>query len=190
MSSVRKLRHPCRTATNSISSSTHMKDILDANLSLFSPNLCHRCVLFPDSTSISRSCTDCTSWTRRRSALERQQFDQIMEFEPYYYVGNCITGKSSRHALGRGCDDRISMDDISHTERLSISHSFMTANAFAQLSNIIIKHALLNRQSAFSILKHNVSKPLRAGASSSSSVQGPSAERGLRVRDLLRLWHR
>ncbi|KAK5265902.1 hypothetical protein LTR99_004914 [Exophiala xenobiotica] len=124
-------------------SSPNMKDIHDQNLSFFSPQPFFIAGFFFPQQLFQ------VGWLYRLWKLdpskpaERAELDQMVDFVPYYSLGNlCIAAWMLAWNSGR----------------LDISHGFVTINTFSQLWYIVTKLRPMNTNSASSILTHIVSK--------------------------------
>lgn len=122
----------------------NMKDIHDANLSFFSPQPYFIAGFFFPQQLFQ------LGWLYRlykldptKSAAERQELDQLVDFVPYYAVGNlCIAAWMVAW----------------NSSNLKLAHLFVTVNTFTQLYYMVAKLAPMDRRSTSSILTHIVSK--------------------------------
>ncbi|MCJ1224326.1 hypothetical protein MMC12_000971 [Toensbergia leucococca] len=124
-------------------SSPNMKDINDKNLSFFSPQPFFIAGFFFPQQLFQ------VAWLYRLWKLdstkpqERGELDQLVDFVPYYAVGNlCIAAWMV----------------FWNSERLDISHIFVTINTFTQLYYMVAKLPPMNTKSTSSVLTHIVSK--------------------------------
>ncbi|KIW21437.1 hypothetical protein PV08_02017 [Exophiala spinifera] len=124
-------------------SSPNMKDIHDQNISFFSPQPFFIAAFFFPQQLFQ------LAWLYRLGKLDpsrpaqRAELDQIVDFVPYYALGNlCIAAWMVAWNSGR----------------LDISHGFVTINTFAQLWYMLTKLQPMNTASTSSILTHIVSK--------------------------------
>ncbi|KAI9818263.1 MAG: hypothetical protein M1832_004479 [Thelocarpon impressellum] len=127
-----------------ILSSPNMKDINDANQSFFSPQPYFIAGFFFPQQILQ------LAWLYRlwkldpkRSQAEKLELDQIVHYVPYYALGNfCIAAWMV----------------FWNSERLAISHAFVTVNTLAQLYYVAAKLPRMNTRSTSSVLTHLVSK--------------------------------
>jgi len=124
-------------------SSPNMKDIHDRNLSFFSPQPFFIAGFFFPQQLFQ------VTWLYRLWKLdpskpgERAELDQIVDFVPYYCVGNlCIAAWMVAW----------------NANRLDISHGFVTVNTLTQLYYLVAKLQPMNTSSTSSVLTHIVSK--------------------------------
>lgn len=124
-------------------SKPNMKDIHDQNLSFWSPQPYMIAGFFFPQQLFQ------LAWLYRlwklspEKPLERAELDQMIDFVPYYSVGNlCIA----------------SWMIFWNSSRLDISHAFVTINSAAQLYYIATKLRPMNTNSTSSVLTHIVSK--------------------------------
>jgi len=125
-------------------SSPNMKDIHDRNLSFFSPQPFFIAVFFfPQQLFQLAWLYRLWKLNEKKSGAERQELDQIVDFVPYYAVGNlCIAAWMFAW----------------NAERLDISHIFVTINTLTQLYYMYFKLAPMNTRSTSSILTNIVSR--------------------------------
>jgi len=122
----------------------NMKDIHDANLSFFSPQPFFIAGFFFPQQLFQ------LGWLYRlykldptKSIAERQELDQLVDFVPYYAVGNlCIAAWMVAW----------------NSSNLKLAHVFVTVNTFTQLYYMIAKLQPMDRRSTSSILTNIVSK--------------------------------
>ena len=142
-------------------STPNMKDIHDANLSFFSPQPYFIAgFFFPQQLFQLAWLYRLWKLDAQKSEAERQELDQLVDFVPYYAVGNlCIAGECllSETSLRLGLT-RPAWMIFWNTEQLGISHAFVTVNTFTQLYYMVAKLPPMNRRSTSSILTHIVSK--------------------------------
>lgn len=124
-------------------STPNMKDINDRNVSFFSPQPYFIGGFFFPQQLFQ------LAWLYRlwkldaKKPLERAELDQIVDFVPYYALGNlCIAAWMV----------------FWNAERLGISHVFVTVNTLTQLYYMFAKLPPMNRSSTSSVLTHIVSK--------------------------------
>ncbi|KAI9678712.1 MAG: hypothetical protein M1817_005769 [Caeruleum heppii] len=125
-------------------SSPNMKDINDANQSFFSPYPYFiGGFFFPQQIIQLVWLYRLWKLDPRKSELERKELDQIVDFVPYYSVGNlCIA---------------VWMI-FWNNNRLDISHIFVTINSITQIYYLVAKLQPMNTRSTSSVLTHLVSK--------------------------------
>ena len=142
-------------------STPNMKDIHDANLSFFSPQPYFIAgFFFPQQLFQLAWLYRLWKLDAQKSESEWQELDQLVDFVPYYAVGNlCIAGECllSETSLRLGLT-RPAWMIFWNTEQLGISHAFVTVNTFTQLYYMVAKLPPMNRRSTSSILTHIVSK--------------------------------
>ncbi|KEF55820.1 uncharacterized protein A1O9_08571 [Exophiala aquamarina CBS 119918] len=124
-------------------STPNMKDIHDQNLSFFSPQPYFIAGFFFPQQLFQ------VAWLYRLWKLdptkpaERQEMDEIVEYVPYYSIGNiCIAAWMIAWNSGR----------------LYISHCFVTVNTLSQLWYLTTRLQPMNTRSTSSVLTHIVSK--------------------------------
>ncbi|MCJ1430599.1 hypothetical protein MMC29_008517 [Sticta canariensis] len=120
-----------------------MKDINDRNLSFFSPQPYFIAGFFFPQQLFQLAWLYRLSKLDAKKPVERGELDQMVDFVPYYAVGNiCI-------ALWMV---------FWNAERLDISHAFVTVNTLTQLYYVFAKLPPMNKSSTSSVLTHIVSK--------------------------------
>ncbi|MCJ1363830.1 hypothetical protein MMC16_002939 [Acarospora aff. strigata] len=124
--------------------SPNMQDINDANLSFFSPQPYFiGAFFFPQQLLQLAWLYRLWKLNPKKSEVERKELDQIVDYVPYYAVGNlCIA---------------VWMI-FWNSERLDISNVFVTINTLAQLYYLVAKLEPMNTRSTSSLLTHLVSK--------------------------------
>ncbi|KAI9752118.1 MAG: hypothetical protein M4579_005756 [Chaenotheca gracillima] len=125
-------------------STPNMKDIHDANMSFFSPQPFFIAgFFFPQQLFQLAWLYRLYKLDPRKSEKERRELDQLVDFVPYYAVGNlCIAAWMV----------------FWNSEHLGISHIFVTINTFTQLYYMIAKLGPMETRSTSSVLTHIVSK--------------------------------
>ncbi|KAI9878854.1 MAG: hypothetical protein M1830_010326 [Pleopsidium flavum] len=124
--------------------SPNMQDIHDANLSFFSPQPYFiGAFFFPQQILQLAWLYRLWKLNPKKSEVERKELDQIVDFVPYYAVGNlCIA---------------VWMI-FWNSERLRVSNVFVAINTLTQLYYLVAKLAPMNSNSTSSMLTHAVSK--------------------------------
>jgi len=124
-------------------SSPNMKDIHDANISFFSPQPFFIAGFFFPQQLFQ------VGWLYRLWKLdpkkpnERVELDQLVDFVPYYAVGNlCIAAWMLAW----------------NSSNLKVAHGFVTINTLTQLYYMMFKLPPMNTSSTSSVLTHIVSK--------------------------------
>ncbi|KAI9810518.1 MAG: hypothetical protein M1827_006191 [Pycnora praestabilis] len=125
-------------------SSPNMKDIHDKNLSFFSPQPFFIAgFFFPQQLFQLAWLYRLWKLDPKKSAVEKAELDQMVDFVPYYSVGNlCIAAWMV----------------FWNSEHLGISHLFVTINSLSQLFYVFAKLGPMNTRSTSSVLTHIVSK--------------------------------
>lgn len=139
-------------------SKPNMKDIHEKNLSFWSPQPYFIAGFFFPQQLFQ------LGWLYRLWKLdpskprERVELDQMVDFVPFYAVGNlCIASKYKTRALFNILT-RPAWMIFWNSNRLDISHIFVTINSAAQLYYVARRLGPMNTSSTSSVLTHIVSK--------------------------------
>lgn len=139
-------------------SKPNMKDIHDKNLSFWSPQPYFIAGFFFPQQLFQ------LGWLYRLWKLdpskpkERIELDQMVDFVPFYAVGNlCIASKYESHVMS-DILIRSAWMVFWNSNRLDISHIFVTINSAAQLYYVARRLGPMNTNSTSSVLTHIVSK--------------------------------
>lgn len=143
----------------------NMQDINDRNLSFFSPQPYFiGAFFFPQQLLQLAWLYRLWKLNPRKSEVERKELDQIVDFVPYYAVGNvCIAGglfpSTFSSTPGKVVIDRCIVWMVFwNSERLDISNVFVAINTLTQLYYMVAKLPPMNTKSTSSVLTHIVSK--------------------------------
>ncbi|KAF8857531.1 hypothetical protein BDZ45DRAFT_705194 [Acephala macrosclerotiorum] len=158
-------------------SSPNMKDVHDANLSFWSPQPFFIAgFFFPQQLFQLAWLYRLWKLDPKKSEKKRQKVEQMVDFVPYYCVGNLCIAKT---------DVKYSMDDILEFLSLKTANIFVLINSFTQLY-YIFRLPPMNTRSTSSILTHIVSKTF-AGIGVLDFLHNGSIFGGCLVYDLVAL---
>lgn len=140
-------------------STPNMKTIHDQNLSYWSPQPFFIAGFFFPQQLFQ------LGWLYRLWKLdpskpqERAELDQMVDFVPYYSIGNlCIAGGCNQEWISNCTNYSLAWMVFWNSSRLDISHAFVTINSAAQLYYVMARLGPMNTRSTSSVLTHIVSK--------------------------------
>ena len=141
-------------------SSPNMKDIHDANLSFWSPQPYFIAGFFFPQQLFQ------LAWLYRlwkldpeKSAEDKKEVETMVDFVPYYAVGNLCIACMCRLFLFRICTDQSAAWMIFwNASALKTANVFVLINTFTQLYYIFGRLSPMNSRSTSSVLTHIVSK--------------------------------
>lgn len=141
-----------------------MKDINDRNISFFSPHPYFIAGFFGSQQLLQ------LVWLYRlwkldpKKPAEREELDTIVDYVPYYALGNLCIASMYLNVRVRGArgTKKLTLPTawmiFWNSERLDISQACVTVNTFTQLFYLIARLQPMNTSSISSILTHVVAK--------------------------------
>lgn len=145
-------------------SSPNMKDVHDANLSFWSPQpYAIGAFFFPQQLLQLAWLYRLYKLDPQKSENERRETEQLVDFVPYYAVGNlCIASKfiilDGTEILKHNSDLITAWMIFWNSSALKTSNAFVLINSLTQLYYIFFRLGPMNTKSTSSILTHLVSK--------------------------------